>query len=57
MTSPRYEGPHVSLLRSLYYRHVMKWGGYRSPLAKKKAAGKIPAHEHPRSTRGDKLGA
>ena len=24
-------------LKSLYHRHVMKWGGYRSPTAKKKA--------------------
>jgi transposase len=24
-------------LRALYHRHVMKWGGYRSPTAKKKA--------------------
>src|SRR6266705_7091714 len=24
-------------LKSLYHRHVMKWGGYRSPAAKKKA--------------------
>ena len=24
-------------LASLYHRHVMKWGGYRSPVAKKKA--------------------
>ena len=28
---------HEGYLRSLYHRHVMKWGGYRSPLAKKKA--------------------
>jgi transposase len=28
---------HEGYLRSLYHRHVMKWGGYRSPPAKKKA--------------------
>ena len=28
---------HDGYLRSLYHRHVMKWGGYRSQLAKKKA--------------------
>ena len=28
---------HEGYVRSLYHRHVMKWGGYRSPLAKKKA--------------------
>ncbi len=28
---------HDGYLKSLYHRHVMKWGGYRSPLAKKKA--------------------
>jgi transposase len=28
---------HDGYLRSLYHRHVMKWGGYRSPTAKKKA--------------------
>jgi transposase len=28
---------HHGYLRSLYHRHVMKWGGYRSPTAKKKA--------------------
>jgi transposase len=28
---------HEGYLRSLYHRHVTKWGGYRSPLAKKKA--------------------
>jgi transposase len=28
---------HEGYLKSLYHRHVMKWGGYRSPLAKKKA--------------------
>jgi len=28
---------HQGYLRSLYHRHVMKWGGYRSPTAKKKA--------------------
>jgi transposase len=28
---------HPGYLRSLYHRHVMKWGGYRSPTAKKKA--------------------
>ena len=28
---------HPGYLKSLYHRHVMKWGGYRSPLAKKKA--------------------
>ena len=28
---------HHGYLRSLYHRHVMKWGGYRSQLAKKKA--------------------
>jgi transposase len=28
---------HEGYLRSLYHRHVMKWGGYRSPTAKKKA--------------------
>jgi transposase len=28
---------HQGYLQSLYHRHVMKWGGYRSPAAKKKA--------------------
>lgn len=28
---------HHGYLKSLYHRHVMKWGGYRSPPAKKKA--------------------
>ena len=28
---------HDGYLRSLYHRHVMKWGGYRSSIAKKKA--------------------
>jgi transposase len=28
---------HQGYLRSLYHRHVMKWGGYRSQIAKKKA--------------------
>ena len=28
---------HEGYLRSLYHRHVMKWGGYRSATAKKKA--------------------
>jgi transposase len=28
---------HDGYLRALYHRHVMKWGGYRSPTAKKKA--------------------
>jgi transposase len=28
---------HDGYLKSLYHRHVMKWGGYRSPVAKKKA--------------------
>jgi len=28
---------HHGYLKSLYHRHVMKWGGYRSPVAKKKA--------------------
>jgi transposase len=28
---------HQGYLKSLYHRHVMKWGGYRSPAAKKKA--------------------
>ena len=28
---------HQGYLKSLYHRHVMKWGGYRSPTAKKKA--------------------
>ena len=28
---------HDGYLKSLYHRHVMKWGGYRSPLAKNKA--------------------
>jgi transposase len=28
---------HDGYLKSLYHRHVMKWGGYRSTLAKKKA--------------------
>jgi transposase len=28
---------HNGYLKSLYHRHVMKWGGYRSQLAKKKA--------------------
>jgi transposase len=52
---------HQGYLRSLYHRHVMKWGGYRSPTAKKKAiivvahallviiwhvlAGGVPYHE------------
>ncbi len=28
---------HDGYLKSLYHRHVMKWGGYRSQAAKKKA--------------------
>jgi len=28
---------HDGYLKSLYHRHVMKWGGYRSATAKKKA--------------------
>jgi transposase len=28
---------HDGYLRSLYHRHVMKWGGYRSQIAKQKA--------------------
>lgn len=28
---------HPGYLKALYHRHVMKWGGYRSQLAKKKA--------------------
>jgi transposase len=28
---------HDGYLKTLYHRHVMKWGGYRSPAAKKKA--------------------
>lgn len=28
---------HPGYLKSLYHRHVMKWGGYRSQVAKKKA--------------------
>ncbi|HEV8455476.1 MAG TPA: hypothetical protein VGQ24_11315 [Gemmatimonadales bacterium] len=28
---------HRGYLKTLYHRHVMKWGGYRNPLAKKKA--------------------
>ncbi len=28
---------HEGYLKALYHRHVMKWGGYRSQLAKKKA--------------------
>ena len=28
---------HDGYLKALYHRHVMKWGGYRSQLAKKKA--------------------
>jgi transposase len=28
---------HDGYLKSLYHRHVMKWGGYRSPTAKNKA--------------------
>jgi transposase len=28
---------HEGYLRALYHRHVMKWGGYRSSAAKKKA--------------------
>jgi transposase len=28
---------HDGYLKSLYHRHVMKWGGYRSKIAKKKA--------------------
>jgi transposase len=28
---------HDGYLKSLYHRHVMKWGGYRSQVAKKKA--------------------
>jgi transposase len=28
---------HPGYLKALYHRHVMKWGGYRSHLAKKKA--------------------
>jgi transposase len=28
---------HEGYLKALYHRHFMKWGGYRSPTAKKKA--------------------
>lgn len=28
---------HEGYLKALYHRHVMRWGGYRSPVAKKKA--------------------
>lgn len=28
---------HPGYLKALYHRHVMKWGGYRNPTAKKKA--------------------
>ena len=28
---------HDEYLKALYHRHVMKWGGYRFPLAKNKA--------------------
>ena len=28
---------HDGYLKALYHRHVMRWGGYRSPAAKKKA--------------------
>lgn len=28
---------HRGYLKALYHRHVMKWGGYRNPVAKKKA--------------------
>ena len=28
---------HDGYLKALYHRHVMKWGGYRSPVAKNKA--------------------
>jgi len=28
---------HEGYLKALYHRHVMKWGGYRSPTARKKA--------------------
>ena len=28
---------HDGYLKALFHRHVMKWGGYRSPVAKKKA--------------------
>jgi transposase len=28
---------HPGYLKALYHRHVMKWGGYRNPAAKKKA--------------------
>ena len=37
---------HDGYLKSLYHRHVMKWGGYRSQLAKKKAI-IVVAHAHP----------
>jgi hypothetical protein len=30
-------GRHEGYLNALYHRHVMKWGSYRSPTAKKKA--------------------
>jgi transposase len=30
-------GRHDGYLKSLYHRHVMKWGGYRSATTKKKA--------------------
>ena len=39
---------HHGYLKALYHRHVMKWGGYRSPTAKKKAiivvAARPPRH-------------
>jgi transposase len=33
---------HDGYLKSLYHRHVMKWGGYRSQLAKKKPSSWSP---------------
>src|SRR5258708_4932680 len=33
---------HDGYLRALYHRHGMKWGGYRSPTAKKKAIVVVP---------------
>ena len=33
---------HHGYLKSLYHRHVMKWGGYRSQIAKQKATSSSP---------------
>src|ERR1019366_7476977 len=48
---------HDGYLRALYHRHVMKWGGYRSATAKKKAMMVIIWHVLATGRPYDELGA